>query len=548
MPHHSTRPDGISRNRKLLGRSIRIIRLLFLTVGSAGHSQSANIKNDVFWNTKNGEPIYSQGGGIFRFKDPKTNTEKYYWYGVEYEEAVKYRKDPSVTYTGGNRFNAVTCYTSTDLVNWESEGEALTREEAHKNGGPRGWPWIARLGVAHFKDAEKYVMVAQYGAGILFAVADKPAGPFEWHQRKDMTETIGTPNTGDQTVFTDEHSGKSYLVYSYGKGRNRIYISEIGLKGDKYDLLDCTQVYKGAGREGNCMFKYKDKYYLAASNLYGWDSSYAYYLVADDIRGPYQPANDMKIMKGSEDDYAHITQTGFFVTVKGSRQETVIYCGDRWAAFAGNGFGYNQWCPLSFDGDEPYFNSLNSWDLHAATGRWRIAEDNNWVKNASFEADRKDMPSADKPRQERLMGWETKVIKGTKVSLDGGSPKLNHQNSSEDRKQVIGERCLNMSDRVEFTRQVSQVIASSPHVKLQDGQYTMTAKVKNSDGFEMLEMYAKSGGKDFSTRIKGENPGWETIRLEGVRVSGTKVEIGFLAEGKAGAFCRVDDVSFVKAK
>ncbi|MBN8460602.1 MAG: family 43 glycosylhydrolase [Verrucomicrobia bacterium] len=541
------RPKFSVRNG-LVAVVLSTIGLLSFTAGSPAYSQSPNIKNDVFRDTKDGKPIFSQGGGIFRFRDPKTNTEKFYWYGVEYQEAVKYREDPSVTYTRGNRFNAVTCHTSTDLVNWESEGEALTREEALKNGGPRAWPWIARLGVAHFKDAGKYVMVAQYGAGILFAVADKPAGPFKWHHRKDMTETIGTPNTGDQTVFTDEDTGKSYLVYSYGKGRNKIYISEIGLKGDKYDLLDCTQVYKGSGREGNCMFKYKGKFYLAASNLYGWDSSYAYYLVADDVRGPYLPENDMMIMKGAEDDYAHVTQTGFFVTVKGTQQDTVIYCGDRWAAFAGNGLGYNQWCPLSFDGDQPYFNSLHSWDLHVPTGRWRVADDNNWIKNASFEADRKDVPSGDKPKQERLMGWETKVTKGTKISLERGSPMLNHANSSEDRKQVIGERCLNMSDSTDFTRQVHQVIASSPYVKFEDGEYTMTAKVMNSDGFGKLEMYARSGGKEFSTAIKGENSRWATIELKEVRVSGNKVEVGFLAEGKGGSFCRVDDVSFVKSE
>ena len=176
-----------------------MIGLGLLTLGAGGiaRAQSYNIKNDIFWDTKDGKPVFSQGGGIFRFKDPKTNKEKYYWYGVQYEEAVKYREDPSVTFTKGNRFDSVTCYSSTDLVNWESEGEALTREEADKNGGPRRWRWMGRLGVAYFEEEKKYVMVVQYGAGILFAVADKPAGPFEWHHRKDMTETIGTPNTGD---------------------------------------------------------------------------------------------------------------------------------------------------------------------------------------------------------------------------------------------------------------------------------------------------------------------------------------------------------------
>ena len=54
---------------------------------------------------------------------------------------------------------------------------------------------------------------------------------------------------------------------------------------------------EGAGREGNCMFKYKGKYYLAASQLYGWDGSLAYYLVADDVWGPYLPENDMQVFR-----------------------------------------------------------------------------------------------------------------------------------------------------------------------------------------------------------------------------------------------------------
>ena len=157
------------------------------------------------------------------------------------------------------------------------------------------------------------------------------------------------------------------------------------------------------------------------------------------------------------------------------------------------------------------------------------------------------MPRANKPRQERLLGWETTVIKGTKVSLDRGSTMLNHNNSTEDRKHVIGERSLNISDRVDFTRRVHQEIASSPYVELEDGVYTLTAKVKNSDGFQKLEMYAKSAGQEFSTPISGENSTWKTIRVDRVQVSGNKVEIGFLADGKADSFCRFDDVTLVLA-
>jgi hypothetical protein len=506
-------------------------------------AQFKNIRNDIFWDTKEGLPIYSQGGGIFRFPDPVSGAMKYYWYGVHYKEAETYRADPSVT-QGRNSFVAVTCYTSTDAVNWKFENNVLTKEEVDKH--ERTY-WLGRLGVAYVKELKKYAMFVQHGNGVLIAVSDSPTGPFTWHQKISMKDMIGTPNTGDQTVFTDD-DGKSYLVYSYGQGRNKIYVSEIGVKDGMINLLDCTKIFQGAGREGNCMFKYKGRYYMFSSNLYGWDASLAYYLVANNVRGPYSPTNETLVLKGAEDDYAHVTQTGFFFSVKGSKQETIIYCGDRWSDFAGNGLGYNQWVPLSFVDSVPYFNSLNSWDLNEKTGEWNVADDNNFVKNGSFEADRKYIPSPVKPVQTELTGWTNTVIQGNKISLDSNtSPVLNHANTTEERKTVIGERSLNVSDKVDFKRKVSQIIRSTPFVELKDGLYTLTAKVKNGGGFSKLEMYAETNGKTRTFNIK-ENTSWTSISIDKINVKHGTVEIGFVAEGSANAYCYIDDVTLVKSR
>ena len=507
----------------------------------AAIAQNKNIKNDRFWYTKDSLPIYSQGGGIFRFADPVTNKQKYYWYGVHYTEAGLYRNAPDSTYSRAT-FESVTCYSSSDLVNWTFEADVLNKKEVNK-AGPT---WVGRLGVAYIKELKKYAMVVQHGSRVLFAVADSPTGRFTWHQEISMLDLIGTTNTGDQTVFTDD-DGKSYLVYSYGRGRNRIYVSEIGVKDGKINLLDCKQVFQGEGREGNCMFKYKNRYYMAASNLYGWDASLVYYLVADDIRGPYLPANDMKVMDGAAEDYGHITQTGFFYTLKGTEQETVIYCGDRWADFAGNGLGYNQWVPLSFNGANPYFNSLHSWNLDEKTGKWTVAKDNDFVKNGSFEADRKLIPSTVKPVQEQLTGWATTVIEGNAIAVGGAnSPVLNYSNTASDRKIVTGEKSLNLSDQTDFKRKTFQVITSTPFVQLPDGNYTLTAKVKNSKGFHQLVMYAETGGKKFEYAVKQENNSWQAISIRKIAVRAGKIEIGFFADGTAGSFCYVDDVSLVK--
>ena len=83
------------------------------------------------------------------------------------------------------------------------------------------------------------------------------------------------------------------------------------------------------------------------SSRRGWNSSPAYYISATNILGPY---GTEKVMVNSDRDYCHVTQTGFFVTVKGTEDTTVIFAGDRWAGFAGNGLGFNQWTPVSFDG------------------------------------------------------------------------------------------------------------------------------------------------------------------------------------------------------
>lgn len=265
-------------------RSVSLPILLFVMFSAIGFNcvfaQSQNIKNDTFWYTKDGQGINSQGGGIFQFTNPITGKPTYYWYGVHYKEADMYRNNPTVSFEHPT-FEAVTCYSSLDLVNWTFENNVLTNEELLKYGSKT---WVGRLGVAYIAVLNKYAMFVQHGSQVLIAVSDTPTGQFTWHQQISMLDMIGTSNTGDQTVFTDTDNGKSYLIYSYGKGRNKIYVSEIGVKNGMVNLLDCTKVFAGESREGNCLFKYQGKYYMCASNIYGWDASLAYYLVADNIR------------------------------------------------------------------------------------------------------------------------------------------------------------------------------------------------------------------------------------------------------------------------
>ena len=500
------------------------------------------ITNDTFWKTTTGSYIYSQGGGIFRFPDAQ-GVEHYYWYGAKYQEAVDYcPKALAGSKSNITNFLGVTCYVSDDLVNWKYVRDVLTPSAA-------GWAyWVGRMGVAYIAEAKKYALLTQFNDHVLVATCSTPTGNYARHNEIDMTSMIGTPNTGDMTVFTDPDTGKSYLCYSYGKGRSKIYLSEIGVCSDgKIGLKDCHQIYKGSGREGDCMFKYKNKYYVCASDLYGWNASNVYYLEATSIYGPYTPTNSMQKMPGADADYGHVTQTGFFYTVRGSKQETVIYCGDRWAGFAGNGKGFNQWCPISFVDGKPYFNTLSQWHLNAETGEWWVGDDNNYVRNHFFNADRVSIPSSNKPSQADLKGWKTTVIKGNKVVIGGAdSPVLNASNSKEDRAVVTGNYCLNIQDKVDFTRKVSQTVKSTPVVELKAGRYTLRCYVKSGSAFNELYMYAKVGNETRRADMPYSDSKWHEVVIEDLQVSGGQVEVGFYADGKANAWCHIDEVSLVR--
>lgn len=522
-----------------------------------------NIQNDVFWLDTDGNTIFSQGGGIFKFGDT------YYWYGVKYEEAEKYVQNPKVSYSK-DTFAGVTCYSSKDLVNWKNEGIVVTKDAVNnaEEMGEQKARWVGRLGVA--KVGEKYALFVQHefpeteqtdvtktkdypdeakeGSGefngqyyskqVLVLTSDSPTGQFTWNQRINMYDyTGGTSNTGDQTVFTDEETGKSYLVYSYGRGRGKMFLSEIVAQDDGKIGLDKSKsykIYEGAGREGNCMFKYNGKYYVCASDLYGWNASHGYYLKLDSLEDSYlggesfTPATSMKLMAGTSDDFCHVSQTGFFYTVNGSEQETVIFCGDRWAGFAGNGLGFNQWCPLSFDAaGEPYFNSLSAWDIDVATGEWTVHAQNNYVRNGSFDADRVD--------QTELAGWTNTINKGK-------SPINNNKET------VTGKYALKLGDSADFDCKVSQQIVTADDANLPDGTYTLKAKVKNSGTFDELSMYAKSGSLTKKAMIKESHANYTEITLPDVIVSDNQAEIGFIAKGKANASALIDDVSFVLAE
>lgn len=456
-----------------------------LSTGGMGTATGKLIRNDTFWKDTSGNFIYSQGGGVLQVGDT------FYWYGVKYNGAVTYAANPT-SKNGDTSFAGVTIYSSKDLANWKLENTVK-----FSNAGG----WFGRLGVVYNANTKKYDMVAQGAGGLFFAKSDTPTGNFVFDNVQITLPDIVNGNTGDQTLFQDD-DGKAYLICSNVEGRSNLYVVPLR-ESDFLAIGTPTRIFRGAGREGNALFKYNGHYYFCSSDLHGWNSSHTYCIAATNILGPY---GTEFVMTNTDADFSHVTQTGFFVTVKGTKGSFVIFAGDRWSDFAGNGIGYNQWMPLSFDGTNPVFHSLSEWNIDAQAGTWSVGAKNNWALNPSFEADRVSTAAP--------AGWTA-------------------TNSSN----VSGGHTGRWSWQLANSASLDQQVTNLPN-----GTYTLSAWVKGS-GASGAKLYAKGfGGSEASASVANANGSWTNITLPGIAVSNGKCQIG--VSTTAGSLS-VDDFALV---
>ncbi|MFC9689268.1 family 43 glycosylhydrolase [Kribbella sp. NPDC056951] len=502
-------PGGVTRRSVLAGAAAAAAGLTLGVPAFAAVTADPAITNDVFWKDTAGNPIFSQGGGVLL----EGNT--YYWYGVKYNGAVTYYNNPSGK-NSDTSFNAVTCYSSTDLVNWTFRGNVITAASLGAS------DWVGRLGVARNPNTGKYVLVTQYngplGSGVLFATSSTPTGSFTTHHVQTSIANVVNGMSGDQTVFIDDN-GKAYLVFSNTQGRSHLYVSALR-PSDYLNIEPATNVFNSSsgGREGNVMFKHGGRYYFCSSDLHGWNSSHTYYISATNILGPY---SGEAVMQGSTADFSHVSQTGMMIPVNGSSGSFVISAGDRWSDFAGNGLGYNQWVPITFNGSTPVMRSLSQWTLNESTGQWAVGAGNNYAMNPSFEADRVATTN--------LTGWQKSVDAGADATA----------NVSPGR---TGRWAMTHWDDAAYKARLWQSIA------VPNGTYTLRAWVRGGGGQNRAEIFARGyGGSDKVASIASSISAWTQITISGINVTNGTVEVGVYSDAKANNWVRADDFSLTRS-
>jgi len=459
----------------------------------------------VFWTDTSGAPLYSQGGGVLQVGST------FYWYGVRYGGAATYDAKPSGK-NSDTSFVSVTCYSSTDLAHWTFENDVLTAASSGATG------WVGRVGAAYHAASKTYVLVMQYtgssGTGELFATSSTPNGTFAVNNVQASLANVENNQSGDQSVFTDD-DGQAYLVFSNAMGRSNLYVAP--LRAADFLAVDpATEVYASSagGREGNCMYKYAGRYYINSSDLHGWNASHTYYVSATNILGPYSAE---AVIGNTDADFSHVTQSGLFVTVHGSSQTTVIFGGDRWSDFAGNGIGFNQWMPLTFSGTAPAMQSLSQWIIDAQTGAWSVGPQNNYVLNPSFEADRVSVAQP--------AGWVTAGAASANAS--GGH---------------TGNWRWELASTAAYQSSLTQSITGLPN-----GTYTLSAQVESSGGQSVAQLFAKGfGGTEVDAAVDQATGAWSQVSIPGIEVTNGTCQVGVQTTASASQWLRVDDFTLVK--
>lgn len=314
--------------------------LLFCAV--AAFAQRTSIEPGGEWPDQNGNHIQAHGGGIIKIG------KKYYWYGEQRRQGL----DRAMRY--------VSCYESSDLMNWKFLGDALQQTDP-ENLGPN---WVLeRPKVFYNKKSKQYVMYfhlddSKYKfARVGVAVSKKPQGPFKYVKSFRPLEK----ESRDIGQFIDD-DGTPYLVFESRPTRG-FYIA--GLSADYMDVVKEVSFIQSP-LEGGAIVHYKGLYYAIGSGLTGWNPNPNKYATAPSLSGPWTEFKD--IAPPATNTYS--SQSTMLIKVEGSKSTTVIYMGDQWKPRTQWDSRY-LWMPVEIGDGKLWLPEPKPWKLNIKTGEWQ---------------------------------------------------------------------------------------------------------------------------------------------------------------------------------
>lgn len=258
------------------------------------------IWNGAPWFDRDGNVVNAHGACIVREGDV------YYLFG-EYKTNDR------------NCYNGFSCYSTCDFEDWKYEGMVLSPHV----GGLLGPGRIGeRVKVVRSVVTGKYVMLMHtddlnYSDPCIgVAVCDTIngsytfAGPLLYKGQKIRKWDMGTFVDDDGTAYLLTHEGNIYRLNAECTEAEELVAENIA-----------------PGGESPAMCRYQGKYYLMFSNKTSWERNDNYYLVADDIAGPWT----VKGLFCPQGSLTYNTQCSYIFDCQTGNGTVNLYLGDRWS-------------------------------------------------------------------------------------------------------------------------------------------------------------------------------------------------------------------------
>jgi Glycosyl hydrolases family 43 len=306
---------------KNIGLQWILVAALFLFFNARADSE---FHPGAVWRDTSGQPIQAHGGGIL------VHDGVYYWYGEDRTPGIR---------------SAVSCYSSTNLLDWKREGVALWQTNLPSY---YGWPtFVERPKVIFNPRTKKFVMwmhADQNGyhyacAGV--AISDTPIGPFKFLKTfRPITNDFNFPDDAnaqkkyggtfrDMNLFVDD--GKAYVFYS-SEDNWTMYVARLNddFTGPELPAIEnktWARILVHQQREGAAPFKWNGKYFLITSACTGWAPNAANYSVAENILGPWQTFGNPCV--GPDAGTTFGAQSTFVLPMPGETN-SFIFMADRW--------------------------------------------------------------------------------------------------------------------------------------------------------------------------------------------------------------------------
>ena len=306
------------------------------------------------WPDSDGNHIQAHGGGMVHFGD------KYYWYGEERRRAA----------TMDTLYRYVSCYSSSDLMNWKFEGDVLklSKPDSILTDSVPGKRWVLeRPKVYYNASTGKYVMYMHIDgtrngttkgynyAHVGVAVSDSPTGPFTFLR---TFRPLGKESR-DIGQFIDD-DGSAYLIFE-SRPEKGFYIAR--LSDDYLDVADST-CFIHSRLEGGAIVKYDGLYYCIGSGLTGWKPNPNKYATATTLAGPWSDFRDI----APPETNTYSSQSTMLFKVEGTETTTVIFMADQWRP-AEQWESRYLWMPLDIGGGELRLPQPKPWKIDVKTGR-----------------------------------------------------------------------------------------------------------------------------------------------------------------------------------